>query len=293
MVATDGDGRVLFCSPAQHGSCADITHSSQLGLVRLLADGPAVEILADAGYQGLGAPSGGRVVTPPHHRFKKNARGAARRCTNSSARRIPGARPRPARTRCVHEGDDASAKAASNPLFISGTTRQFHALRRRSAPGPKPPASLTKNIEAHRPRNGRQYGGRPLRAGAVGGAARSFGPVQDGGVLETARAHFAGLFNAPHTAHDRVVAQGQQDGADAMGLGVAGGRRSPASGQSLSWVKDTGTVSRISFTCRALASPARSRSSSPCSVLASRSSRLPRSASTGRIRRYETRGSSE
>ncbi|WP_260470746.1 transposase [Streptomyces sp. RP5T] len=73
MVVTGGDGRVLFCSPTQHGSCADITHARQLGLVKLLADGPAVEILADAGYQGLGAQTGGRVITPPRRTFKKNA----------------------------------------------------------------------------------------------------------------------------------------------------------------------------------------------------------------------------
>ncbi|MFZ4279853.1 transposase family protein [Streptomyces rhizosphaericola] len=73
MVVTDAEGRVLWCSPARPASCADITHARQLGLVRLLADGPAVEILADAGYQGLGAQTGGRVVTPPHRKFKKNA----------------------------------------------------------------------------------------------------------------------------------------------------------------------------------------------------------------------------
>ncbi|MGW6485762.1 transposase family protein [Streptomyces sp. NPDC055056] len=73
MVVTDGQGRVLWCSPARPASCADITHARQLGLVKLLADGPAVEILADAGYQGLGAQTGGRVVTPPHRKFKKNA----------------------------------------------------------------------------------------------------------------------------------------------------------------------------------------------------------------------------
>ncbi|MFC8838315.1 transposase family protein, partial [Streptomyces griseoincarnatus] len=73
MVVTGGDGRVLFCSPTKPGSCADITHARQLGLVRLLADGPAMEILADAGYQGLGAQTGGRVITPPHRKFKKNA----------------------------------------------------------------------------------------------------------------------------------------------------------------------------------------------------------------------------
>ncbi|AVV47761.1 transposase [Streptomyces sp. P3] len=73
MVVTDADGRLLFCSPVEPASCADITHARQLGLVRLLADGPFVEVLADAGYQGLGAQTGGRVVTPPHRKFKKNA----------------------------------------------------------------------------------------------------------------------------------------------------------------------------------------------------------------------------
>ncbi|WP_228915623.1 transposase family protein [Streptomyces sp. DH20] len=68
MVVTDGN-----CSPTRPGSCADITHARQLGLVKLLADGPAVEILADADYQGLGAQTGGRVITPPHRKFKKNA----------------------------------------------------------------------------------------------------------------------------------------------------------------------------------------------------------------------------
>ncbi|MFE1776388.1 transposase family protein [Streptomyces sp. NPDC059008] len=72
MVVTDGGGRVLWCSPTRPGSCADITHARQLGLVRLLAGGPVVD-LADAGYQGLGAQTGGRVVTPPHRKFKRNA----------------------------------------------------------------------------------------------------------------------------------------------------------------------------------------------------------------------------
>ncbi|MFC0499305.1 hypothetical protein ACFFKE_32070 [Streptomyces mutabilis] len=67
MVVTDGDGRMLFCSPTEPGSCADITHARQLVLVRLLADGPAVEILADAGYQGPGRPDrrpGDHTTTP-------------------------------------------------------------------------------------------------------------------------------------------------------------------------------------------------------------------------------------
>ncbi|MFC9730740.1 transposase family protein [Streptomyces roseolus] len=73
VVLTDQNGRVLFGSPAMPGSCADITRTRQSDLVELLADGPAVEILADAGYQGLGARTGGRVVTPPHRKFEKGA----------------------------------------------------------------------------------------------------------------------------------------------------------------------------------------------------------------------------
>ncbi|WP_406065789.1 transposase [Streptomyces sp. NBC_01077] len=73
MVVTDGEGRVLWCRPTEPGSCADITHARQSGLVKLLVDGPAVEILADVGYQGLAARTGGRVVTPQHRKFKKNA----------------------------------------------------------------------------------------------------------------------------------------------------------------------------------------------------------------------------
>ncbi|WP_258037333.1 MULTISPECIES: transposase family protein [unclassified Streptomyces] len=73
MVLTDGHGRLLFRSPVRPGSCADITHARESGLVKLLVEGPAVEILADAGYQGLGAQTGGHVVTPPHRKFKKNA----------------------------------------------------------------------------------------------------------------------------------------------------------------------------------------------------------------------------
>jgi hypothetical protein len=73
MVFTDAEGRVLFCSPVRPGSCADITQARQLGLSQLLADGPFLEILADAGYQVMGAQTGGRIVTPPHRKFMKNA----------------------------------------------------------------------------------------------------------------------------------------------------------------------------------------------------------------------------
>ncbi|MFJ8762771.1 transposase family protein [Streptomyces cyaneofuscatus] len=88
MVVTDAEGRVLWCSPARPASCADITHARQLGLVKLLADGPAVEILADAGYQGLGAQTGGRVVTPPH-RPLRNHRPGNREITINGERSRP------------------------------------------------------------------------------------------------------------------------------------------------------------------------------------------------------------
>ncbi|MER5533144.1 transposase family protein [Streptomyces mirabilis] len=70
MVVTDGDGHVLFCSPASPGSCVDITHARQPGLVKLLETRLAFESLADAGCQGRGAQTGGRVVSPPHCKFK-------------------------------------------------------------------------------------------------------------------------------------------------------------------------------------------------------------------------------
>ena len=73
MVLTDAEGRVLYCSPVRPGSCADITQARQLGVVNLRADGPFMEILADVGYQGMGAQTGGRVVTPPHRKYKKKA----------------------------------------------------------------------------------------------------------------------------------------------------------------------------------------------------------------------------
>lgn len=72
MVLTDRDGRMLFCGATRAGSCADITQARQAGLVDLLQHTPAPAILADAGYQGLGAQTGGRIITPPHRKFRKN-----------------------------------------------------------------------------------------------------------------------------------------------------------------------------------------------------------------------------
>ncbi|MFI9587088.1 hypothetical protein ACIHCQ_35940 [Streptomyces sp. NPDC052236] len=73
------------------------------------------------------------------------------RSTNTSAATgtsAKGARSRPARIRSDHEGDKASSKAACNPLIASDTTRHSHGPTENIEPGPKPPARLTKNIEA-------------------------------------------------------------------------------------------------------------------------------------------------
>ncbi|MGX7829848.1 transposase family protein [Actinokineospora sp. 24-640] len=72
MVITDPRGRILFCGATVPGSVADITQARDSGLTGLLAAADSVEILADAGYQGLGAETGGAVVTPPHRKFRKN-----------------------------------------------------------------------------------------------------------------------------------------------------------------------------------------------------------------------------
>ncbi|GAA2168207.1 transposase family protein [Actinomadura napierensis] len=73
MVVTHADGHLLFCGQAEPGTCADITQARRSRLVELLAAGPPVQILADVGYQGLGAETAGQVVTPPYRKFRKNA----------------------------------------------------------------------------------------------------------------------------------------------------------------------------------------------------------------------------
>ncbi|BFV56299.1 transposase family protein [Kitasatospora sp. CMC57] len=72
LVVTDDRGRLLFCGEVRAGSVADITQARDAGLVDLLADTVHLEILADAGYQGLAAQTCGQVVTPPRKRRGKN-----------------------------------------------------------------------------------------------------------------------------------------------------------------------------------------------------------------------------
>ncbi|WP_243715615.1 transposase family protein [Micromonospora sp. KC207] len=58
-------GRLLFCGETRPGSMHDITQARTAGLVDLLLNAPLdVQILADAGYQGLDTDTGGAVITP-------------------------------------------------------------------------------------------------------------------------------------------------------------------------------------------------------------------------------------
>lgn len=65
LVICDPLGRLLFCGETRPGSMHDLTQARTAGLVDLLLNAPLdVQILADAGYQGLGTDTGGAVITP-------------------------------------------------------------------------------------------------------------------------------------------------------------------------------------------------------------------------------------
>jgi hypothetical protein len=71
LVITDAQGRLLFCGATCRGSTADITQARQAGVVDWLDHTGGVEILTDAGYQGLGAQTAGQVITPTQKHHKK------------------------------------------------------------------------------------------------------------------------------------------------------------------------------------------------------------------------------
>ncbi|GAA0475716.1 transposase family protein [Streptomyces olivaceiscleroticus] len=73
LVITDAQERLLFGGALKPGSCPDIPQARDAGLVELVGRYRDLHILADAGYQGLGAQTGGQVITPPHRKFKANA----------------------------------------------------------------------------------------------------------------------------------------------------------------------------------------------------------------------------
>ncbi|MGW3291384.1 transposase family protein [Streptomyces sp. NPDC001002] len=148
MVVTDAEGRVLFCSPVWPGSCADITQARQLGLVQLLADGPFLEILADAGYQGMGGTDRrtSTDATTSHIQEERPClvRGAAR-TPAQSALLTPD--PRRARHRAPQE------PAGSDPTLWPTRAHERHRpSRRRTAltpadrhPRSRPSSPNTKN----------------------------------------------------------------------------------------------------------------------------------------------------
>ena len=91
MVVTEGEGRGLLVelSTARKLRGHHPSPTPASWGFKLLADGPTVEILADAGHQGLGARTGGRVMTPPHREFKKNAPDWYEEMRERSARHTP------------------------------------------------------------------------------------------------------------------------------------------------------------------------------------------------------------
>jgi hypothetical protein len=65
LVICDPVGRLLFCGETRPGSIHDLTQARTAGLVDLLLHAPLdVQVLADAGYQGLGTETRGAVITP-------------------------------------------------------------------------------------------------------------------------------------------------------------------------------------------------------------------------------------
>lgn len=65
LVICDSVGTLLFCGEIRPGSMHDITQARTAGLVDLLLHTPlGVQVLADAGYQGLGTDTNGVVITP-------------------------------------------------------------------------------------------------------------------------------------------------------------------------------------------------------------------------------------
>ena len=71
LVISDARGRVLFSGVSCRGSTADITQARQTGLADWLQHTFGVEILTDAGYQGLGAQTLGQIISPTTKHQKK------------------------------------------------------------------------------------------------------------------------------------------------------------------------------------------------------------------------------
>lgn len=89
LLVTDAVGRLLFCGAVARGSVSDITRARAAGLVDLLDHTHSVQILADAGYQGLGAQTWGQVLTPPLKSQKKRLEAMPGIAAQRAAQRKP------------------------------------------------------------------------------------------------------------------------------------------------------------------------------------------------------------
>lgn len=134
----------MFCSPVRPGSCADITQARQLGLVTLLANGPFMEILADArsATTDCGASTAARrVPTTPWPRCGRSARPArtAPRST-SSWTTCPLLRARQSGTGPGRTGSSCASRRPTRP----GPTRSRPTSDRfGSSPSPTPTTVTT------------------------------------------------------------------------------------------------------------------------------------------------------
>lgn len=137
LVLCDPAGRLLFCGQTRPGSMHDLTQARTAGLVDLLLQAPlGVQVLADAGYQGLGADTAGAVITP-RPKPRKGAEVATakrhRRTSRGPQATLLPADPRRARHRTPQELADPG------PLPRPTRTLRRHHPRHRQ-PAVRPPA---------------------------------------------------------------------------------------------------------------------------------------------------------
>jgi hypothetical protein len=84
---------MLFCDATVRGSVADITQARQSGIVEWLEHTDRVEILTDAGYQGLVPQTYGQVMTPTskHHKKALERMPGIAKCVLRNAKSTPNA----------------------------------------------------------------------------------------------------------------------------------------------------------------------------------------------------------
>ncbi|MGW5578527.1 transposase family protein [Micromonospora chokoriensis] len=125
LVIGDPGGRLSFYGETRPGSMHDLTQARTAGLVDLLPDAPlGVQVLADAGYQGLDGDTAGAVTTPKlkprkHHshcRRTSQPHTAARTRHSSQRIRVEHAIGHPKNRRTLAP-TTADANTSTTPLF--------------------------------------------------------------------------------------------------------------------------------------------------------------------------------